>query len=325
MKKRILITFFDSNYIPKAIATYSSLSKYLKNFKLFAFCFDDLATKIIEKLGYKNFIAVSYRNFENVDLLKSKRGKEKLYEYYWSYKPYLIRKIMNETKAELVTYCDCDFMFFSSPEPIFKEAERADVLIQPNNFSFDEEKQFLPVGYYCSCWESFKNNHNGRMVLNWWHKKCMEWCYARFEEGKFADQKYLDDWRIRFKGVREVTQIGANLAPWNIQKYDISKKKRNVLINDQWPLVYYHYHSFKMNLNDFSYIITGDRENFYRITNEVVEIIYKPYIKLLKQVIIDLKKIPEYKKYAKNNPESNIKLRSEKVKTTFNSYKNAVN
>jgi len=322
MKKRTLVTFFDSNYIPKALATYMSLSRVHNNFKLYALCFDDLSFNVIKKMNYHHFIPIHYSEFENEELQKNKKNKEKMYEYYWSCKPYAILWIMKKTKAEMVTYIDCDFLFFQSPEPIFKEAEKASVLIQPNNFSYDEEKQFLPVGYYCSCWESFKNNHEGHKVLRWWHKKCMEWCYAKFENEKFADQKYLDRWRLLFKGVREVINVGANISPWNIQKFDLTVRNNQILINNSCPLIYYHYHSFKINLINYKYMITGDRENYYRIPKDIKKIIYLPYIKLLKSAIIRSKTIPEYLEYAQKFPESNIKLARDNSKTTFNSYKN---
>lgn len=323
MKKRVIVTFFDSNYIAKAIATYKSLAKVHDNFELYAFCYDDLSYQVVKKLNYENFIPIQPSEFENEELLRVKAGKTKMYEYYWACKPYTVSWIMNKTGAESVTYIDCDFMFFQSPEPIFEESDRTDVLIQPNNFSYDEEKQFLPVGYYCSCWETFRNNTNGRAVLEWWHKSCMEWCYARFEEGKFADQKYLDKWRLDFKGVREVVNIGANIAPWNVQKYDLSNENGKVLINNLYPVIYYHYHSFKMNLIDYSYILTGDRENFYRLQDELTEVIYRPYIELLKECTIEARKIQEYDQYAHEFPDSNIKLANNQGIATFDSYKEA--
>jgi hypothetical protein len=187
----------------------------------------------------------------------------------------------------------------------------------------DEVKEFEPVGYYCSCWESFKNNTNGRRVLDWWHNSCMEWCYASFEEGRFADQKYLDKWRSMFEGVRELTNIGANIAPWNIQKYDLGMNEGIIKVNDKWPLIYYHFHSFKMNLTNYEYIITGDRENFYKIPENVVEMVYTPYIKLLKECIIEAKNNAEYLEYTKENPEGNIKLANPNTKVEFSSYKEA--
>lgn len=316
----ILVTFFDSNYLPKAIETYNSLLKYENNFYLYAYCFDDLSFTIIKRLNLNNFIPVSLKEFESKELLATKDKKTKQYEYYWAYKPYLILKTMNRTGAEIVTYIDCDFRFFQSPREIFDEIDDGDVLLQPNNFSSEEDKQFVPVGYYCSCFESFRNNRNGKKILKWWHKRCVEWCKASFEEDKFADQKYLDKWRLLFRNVKEITTVGANIAPWNIQKYDLSKKNGKVLIN-KLPLIYYHYHSFRMNIKNYSYIITGDRENFYRIPASALQLIYKPYIEEIKKITAFLKEFPEYTNYVNKNSKSMVHLINGKGKYTFDSYK----
>lgn len=322
-KNRHYVTLLDTNYVPKAVVTYLSLRKLNKNYLLYVFCFDDLSYKLIKELNYPGLIAISTLEFENKELLKCKQDKKKtkMYEYYWACKPYCVKYIMKKMNADIVTYIDCDFMFLQSPEEIFEEMDEADVLIQPNNFSSGEMKEFVPVGYYCSCYESFRNNSNGIKVLNWWHKKNMEWCYARFEPGKFADQKYLDDWRIRFKSVKEIINIGANLSPWNVQKYNISKRDGRICVNNV-PVIYYHFHSFKMNLLDYSYQITGDRENFYDIPKDVVKLIYISYAKSLKNVISLLKnKFKEYNDYCTQYPEGLILPAGKNKKIKYSSYK----
>ncbi len=267
------------------------------------FCFDDIAYNIFRKLNYKNIKIYHPTEFENKELLKVKASKVKRYEYYWACNPFITRKVLLEQDTDFISSCDCDLMFFQSPEVIFKELGNADVLIQPNNFSFQFVNDFVRVGYYCTSFQCFRKNRNSKKILDWWHKRTMEWCSSKFEDGKFGEQKYLDDWRTRFKKVRELVNVGTNAAPWNIQKYDITKKNDQILLNDSYPLVYYHYHSFRMNLKNYRYIITGDRHNDYPISPEVERIIYRPYIKLLRETIKELKNIKEYRDYVQINPE----------------------
>lgn len=301
-KTRHIIIGTDANYLPRALVFYKSLSMVHNNFVLHVFCFDDITHTVLRQLNFKNITTYHTFEFENKKLLKVKASKEKRYEYYWTLNPAMGRKIINEQKTNFIALADCDIMFFQSPEIIFEEFEGADIIIQPNNFSYQYEKDFIPVGYYCTSFQCFRNNKNARKILDWWYIQCLKWCSSNFEKGKFGDQKYLDDWRIRFKKVREVENPGANVAPWNVQKFDLSNKNNKILINGKWPLIYYHFHSFRMNLSDYRYIITGDRENNYKIDAMTIDLIYTPYIKLMKETIKMLKKIKEYKDYTSLNP-----------------------
>ncbi|OIP03953.1 hypothetical protein COV53_04475 [Candidatus Gottesmanbacteria bacterium CG11_big_fil_rev_8_21_14_0_20_37_11] len=301
-KTRHIVIGSDANYLHKAVVFYKSLSKFHNNFVLHIFCFDDIAYKVLRTLNYKNIITYHTSEFENKELLKVKAAKERMYEYYWTCNPAVAIKVIKEQKTDFISLADCDLMFFQSPEVIYDEFEGADAIIQPNNFSYQHVKDFIPVGYYCTSFQCFRNNDNGRKILEYWYRQCLKWCSAEFEEGRFGDQKYLDDWKIRFKKVSEVANIGTNVAPWNVQKFNLSQKNNQVVINNKWPLVYYHYHSFRMNFSDYAYIITGDRENSYKISRNVINLVYKPYIKETRKVIKNLKKIKEYQDYVKLNP-----------------------
>ena len=71
----------------------------------------------------------------------------------------------------------------------------------------------------------FKNDRSGREALEWWRERCLEWCYNRHEDGKFGDQKYLDDWVERFKNVRVINNIGVGVAPWNVNSYELIRSE----------------------------------------------------------------------------------------------------
>ena len=48
----------------------------------------------------------------------------------------------------------------------------------------------------------------------------MEWCFNRFEEGKFGDQKYLDKWPELFDDkVHILSNKELLLAPWNATRF----------------------------------------------------------------------------------------------------------
>ncbi len=300
---RHIVTSTDANYVHKAFVLYKSLSEVHNNFLLHVFCFDEVAYNIFKKLNFRDIIVYHTSDFETKELLKIKDSKIKRYEYYWACNPFMTRKVLLDQKTDFISSCDCDLVFFQSPEVIFDEFGKADVLIQPNNFSYQFENDLTRVGYYCTSFQCFRKNRNSIQILNWWHQKTMEWCSSKFVGGRFGEQKYLDDWRIRFKKVRETANIGTNVAPWNVQKFDLSKQNNQILINNKYPLIYYHYHSFRMDLANYRYVITGDRHNDYPISSEVVRLVYRPYIKTLRETVRELKKIKDYREYVRVNPE----------------------
>ena len=306
-----IASYIDANYLPKMLICYRSLQEHFYNrFVMHLFCFDDYTYDILKEYGFDNLILYRKEEFEINEIIKQKDNK-KSYEYYWTYTPIVLKKVMdNVENDELVCYMDTDMKFFNSPQVIFDELEDRDVLIQPNNFSVKERWQFDPIGYYCTAFDIFRNNENTKKIVDDWSKQCIEWCGADFTTGQFGDQKYMNDWREKYSKVREVTVVGADIAPWNIDKYDVSKRKTSVYINNN-PLIYYHFHAFKMSFDDLSYMIEGDRDNHYDIREDAIEYIYKPYIEEYKKTIAELKKNKIFLKYIRLNPKGNVGWYSE--------------
>jgi len=281
-------TLFDKNYLLKGLAVIFSLERFIKDFNFYVLCLDDITFEILSKLNKKNLILIKLDEIENWDQRLLEVKKQRTFkEYCWTLASNLCRFILETKNVEMITYLDSDIYFFNSPEAIFDEIDNNSIAIIEHRFSknrkFFEEK----AGRFNVSWVSFKNNDFGKEALNWWSEKVIEWCYDRYENGKFGDQTYLNDWSERFKGVYIIQNVGANVAPWNIKDYKLEEKNQNLSVNDK-PLIFYHFHGF--------HLIRADDKIEYTIGNyyiplNVKKLIYEPYFKELLNIIGLLKTI----------------------------------
>jgi hypothetical protein len=153
----------------------------------------------------------------------------------------------------------------------------------------------------------FRNDERGLAALRWWRERCLEWCYDRREDGKFADQKYLDDWPDRFPGVHVLAHPGGGLAPWNARQYALERRNGALLVEGR-PLVFYHYQSLELfrrkrllhrmaswsgayhSIRAPTALVWGAYEG-YRISPMEVELLWMPYVDRLAAAIADVRKV----------------------------------
>lgn len=275
-------TYFDSNYLPRALVLYHSLEDVGEDFRLYAVCFDELAYQILAKLNLAKMIAIPLSTFETPQLQAVKAQRSKV-EYCWTCTPHVIRYVLDTYQLSEVTYLDADLCFYSRPSLLLTEFEKsgASVLITEHRYTPRYNKS-VAYGIYCVQFMTFKSDIRGFEVLQWWQDRCLEWCYSRLENGKFGDQKYLDDWTQRFKGVHVLQHLGGGVAPWNVQQYRLSQRSGQLYVNES-PLVFYHFHAYKYYRNGVHAFSPN-----YLISDEAVESLYRPYAHALLQVHDDL-------------------------------------
>lgn len=288
--KRYYCTYFDRKYLVKAITLVDSLNRHEQNeFELFAICLDELSRTLLKKLNLKNVTPVGLHEFETYDpqLLKAKYNRE-LKEYYFTMTPTLILRLLEwNPEIDVLTYLDADLFFFSSPDPIFEELSSGSVLIHPHRFP-PRLKELEMYGKYNVGLLSFRNDEAGHEVLRWWRESCLEWCYARAEDGKYADQKYLDDWLTRFDGIVELKNVGAGLGPWNHEQYDYHKDADGRIWVDKTQLVFYHFHALFFSAPQ---IITPANDVNYNYKVDILKLCVLPYIRKLYDIIPQVREL----------------------------------
>lgn len=271
----VFCTLFDSFYLTKGLAMYRSLEKNCSSFHLYIFAFDDQSHAVLKNLALKYATIVSLSEFEDKELLTVKPGRSKA-EYCWTCTSSTILYIIEKFKVTSCTYLDADMYFYRDPKVLFEEMGQRSVLITEHRYpaAFDRSSS---SGKYCVQFITFRNDENGMKALKWWRNACIEWCYDRYEDGKFGDQKYLDDWTTRFSGVHVLQHPGGGVAAWNVEQYRfVSRKDDMVLLSDkksgyQFEVVFFHFHHVRFFLNDL--VDLGWREP----ANSIVLNLYAPY------------------------------------------------
>jgi len=274
-------TLFDSHYISRGLALYESLCRHCGDFRIYIFAFDNQCAGALATLNLENATVITLEEFEDEELLALKPTRTRA-EYCWTCTPSTILYALDKLKLESVTYLDADIYFYDSPGPLLEEMGDDSILITEHRYSprYDRSQK---SGRYCVQFMTFRNDLRARIALDWWRNACNEWCYARYEEGKFGDQKYLDDWPRKFEGVHVLEHLGGGVAPWNVQQYEIFKKGEKLFGREfrsraEFNLIFYHFHPLKF--------YAGGKIDLggYRLSEDVKKLIYGPYIERLEQI-----------------------------------------
>ena len=279
---RYYVTYSDRNYLVRMITLAQSLAKVEKEpYTLICGCFDSITKLILTKLNIPNVECLPLDEIENFDLdLMVAKGDRTLTEYYWTLTATIILHAMNKyPDCEMMTYTDADTMFFSSPEPIFEEIGGSSIMIHEHRYQKETIHLKDQSGIFNVGLMSFRNNSVGRQALHWWRERCLEWCYARFEDGKFGDQKYLDDWPTRFEEVHVLKHLGAGTAPGNHGNYTFSRDNSGCILVDGQELIHYHFHGLEIHQPG---IYLTFKYNYF-IQDQVLALCYVPYIEQLEQ------------------------------------------
>jgi hypothetical protein len=234
-------TLFDSNFLPMGMTLHESLMTHAQPFHLWIICMDELVKEQLEMLNLNHVSLIPIQAIETAELLavKSERSRG---EYCWTVTPFTFQAVWERAPhVEQVTYLDADLFFFDDPQILLKEFDESakQVLITEHAYA-PEYDQTLTSGRFCVQFLTFKNTPEATKVMKWWQDRCLEWCFARYENGKFGDQKYLDIWPELFPNeVHILQQTEKTLAPWNVK---FIEKKMGGAISP----VFYHFHSLRI-------------------------------------------------------------------------------
>lgn len=310
-------TLFDSHYLTRGLVMYRSLEATSVDFHLYVYAFDDLCHQVLSRIALPHMTVISLKEFEHEQLLRVKPTRS-WGEYCWTCASHVIGNALDTFSLSKVTYLDADLNFYQSPDVLLDEFKLsgASILISPHRYTPCYDLS-VRNGIYCVQFVTFRNDQRGKLALTWWQERCLEWCYNRNENGRFGDQKYLDDWPDRFPGVHVLTHLGGGVAPWNVQQYKVHHDGVRMMI-DEIPMIFYHFHGYKFYADGSQNL--GD----YRLNPSVIDLLYRPYVHAIQSAEDEVRK--HFPSFNSGNSQWEISIKASlnrllrKLKGEYNVY-----
>ncbi len=293
-------TLFDSNYLDKGLVLMDSLYESCKAYNLYVLPMDKKCFEILSRLELPNVIVVDYDDFEDADLVSVKNERTRA-EFCWTCTAKLIQYIFRKYQVEICTYIDADLFFYKDPYILIEEMlqEKKSVQIVRHNFCRYERKyNEKKSGIYCVEFNTFLNDQDGNKVLESWVADCLNDCSYGKNEEVLGDQKYLNKWLEIYNCINVLGNLGAGIAPWNINRFKIQSINKKLYYTDsethkKGEIVFYHFQNVRFRDESHVYCCDVLKSNYPGAT-----ILYEHY----------LSRIMKKKRMLKNQFDLNLYL-----------------
>ena len=240
----VFCTLFDSYYASKGIAMYLSLERLTNDFILYVMALDRQCQERLSRCGFRHMLVECIDDVMTPELSEAKSNRS-LAEFCWTCGAYFTDYFLNKYNLPEITYLDSDLMFINSPSVVFEELEMKKASVGlVSHFA-----KYPMFGKYCVQFVYFKNDDAGRNCLRWWRDECLKWCYCKMENGKYADQKYLEYFANRFDNVYDIENRGVGIACWNMNRYRYTKDEL-YFEGKKYPQVFFHYSGIAVSVEN---------------------------------------------------------------------------
>ena len=276
-------TLFDSNYADKGLVMIQSLRVYDKVSPIFVLCMDDLCFEILSSEKISNVEIIKLDDFVDDDLRKLQeiRGKG---EFCWSCTGKLIKYVLINYGPRTCTYVDSDLLFYSDPIVLINEMHTKNCSVQVVPHRFPNTRRWRKVertsGKNCVQFNTFSDSQDSMELLDHWITQCINKC----DKYSGGDQIYTSNWgEIKYVNISQ--NEGAGLAPWNVEKYKLSKNNNIILnrkTNKQVDLVFYHFQG--LEYLDRYRIYIRLRNRISKFDQSLIDYLYIPYLICLEKM-----------------------------------------
>lgn len=283
MGEKIIFTTCTASYLALAKSLGDSIVNTNKGYKL---CIG-LVDKVNGRFDANDFYPHEITEAETIAVpaFDDMKSRYTLLELSCALKPWFALYYLGKFKAESLIYLDTDIRVTGSLDFINDQLKHSSVLLTPHILSplpvdgkRPHETGILKTGIYNAGFFAVNDDVNGKAFLNWWKDVLVDYCYEDSSRGMASDQSWLNFVPLFFKNVKIVDHPGVNAAYWNLHEREIIKQGTGYIVNDNYPLIFYHYSGYSLNSPD---LISKHQDRFSMKDNDAVNELFDDYKKAL--------------------------------------------
>lgn len=296
------------------------MARCISTFRLYILAMDEETQRALGELKLEKATIID-RNSVVDKRLKGILDNRSGASLFWTCTPLIIEYVLVTLGEEWCTYVDADCFFFGDPQDVFAIMDKKNysVGIVEHRFRKDESynRHIESDGRFNVAFNVFRNEANSLKILDEWKNQCIEQCTNKPIEGYFGDQLYLNEWPDKYERVYIIENEGIDVAPWNVNNYQVTKKDNVYFIKNEnihARILMYHFHA----LNYVSrHIVSLNLWNTKK-RSEIREL-----LSLYREYVVECKKqqiVVDGLLYADSVPSNNVV--AGKIKGFYEKYRN---
>lgn len=241
----IVFTICARNYLSYAISLGESIKETNPNLK-FVICLADQ-----EYEGDLDFETLSVDKVVSTEVLNNLQNKYDITEFATAIKPHFFEHFL--LTYDKVIYLDPDILVFNSLNELSSYLDNYSIIVtphfctpQPDELS-PNDLSMLRTGVYNLGFIAISNTEDSMSFVLWWKRKLLDYCYANLNIGLFTDQLWVVYVTCFVNNVLVLKHLGYNVANWNLHERMISRVSGKYIVNNQLPLVFFHFSNFSIS------------------------------------------------------------------------------
>jgi hypothetical protein len=246
----IAFTLCSNNYISQARVLAESWGKYHPEIPFYIILVD----RIDASVDYGNERGTFIVEIEKLRItaLPYLARKYNIIELNVAVKPHAFEYLFEVVGARRVLYLDPDILVTGRFTTALNALTMRDCLLTPHILTPIREinngpndYHILTCGVYNLGFLGLRRCDPVKRFLTWWKARMAVYAFKDQSKGLFYDQVWFNYAHVFLRRAEILRHPGYNVANWNLHERRLSLRGKRIMVNERWPLIFFHFSHFK--------------------------------------------------------------------------------